>query len=412
MSSMIESTAVFRQRSIQIGLTANQVDLIEAAGYGTLARFAFCCNYAPHNADETPLVDALNGMLGGIQSAATLGLARRIFFEAYTLSSQDLRQRIERVDDNAPPRKMAAPERAFRYEAQVARLPGLSLVNELEPSDSLVDAAAQMYDDNRLSYLEWASCTKKSQEIGGVKKIPCLTFDSAGHLKLQQTSAGASADLETDLLVRYALQRRGLALDQANVLEYRLHDLWVDNLVDSKMRSPPTGWAKITWDMILAADRALFLKMSELTRTGIVLNAAGARPLDSAIMIAMIHPSVTFLLMPLPLSSPSSSASDQIPVQKPTKQGKKAKGAGEKGKNKGKGKGPKEPFPAALKGMWTRDSNGKPICFDFNLEKKCQRTVDSATNSCEKGVHICCRPRCGGLHPLYSCTGTGKGKGR
>jgi hypothetical protein len=426
MSSLIDSEAVLRQRAAQFGMTKVQIDAIVDSGHGSLARFAFCCNHAPQNADETPLINEVTNILGGAPTASVMGLFRRLFFEAYTLASQDLRQRIERVED-APPRRMAAPERAHRYTAQAARLVGLVLLNELEPSDALVDLAAQQYDDNRLSYIEWSLCTKKAQEINGIKKIAALTSDASGVLKLHQASEGPTAQLETDLLVRYALQRRGLAFDQANLIEFRLHDTWVDTLIEAKLREPPSGYVKLSWQQILNADRALFLKMCELTRAGIVLNAAGARPLDSAIALASMHASVSFLLMPLPSGSKDAASASSGVIQTILKapgapslpgQGKrsiakakaKALAASNGGKVSGKaagksaGKLSRVAMPLALKGMYYRDAAGNSLCHNFNLPCGCALPVDSTTNACAKGVHACCKPKCGGKHSLQVCT--------
>ena len=79
-----------------------------------------------------------------------LPLVRRLFFESYSMTAADMRQRTERRDDD-PPRRLAAAERASRYDAQVARLsPALTLTGELEPSYALVDLVQDMFDNNGL----------------------------------------------------------------------------------------------------------------------------------------------------------------------------------------------------------------------------------------------------------------------
>eukprot|EP00971_Amphidinium_carterae_P337903 6474978-Amphidinium_carterae.1 len=53
-------------------------------------------------------------------------------------------------------------------------------------------------------------------------------------------SAGGSeeqhADVSSDLLVYLALRRRGLALDQANVVDYETHEKWVDEMFSHRLR--------------------------------------------------------------------------------------------------------------------------------------------------------------------------------
>eukprot|EP00971_Amphidinium_carterae_P145615 2886032-Amphidinium_carterae.1 len=56
-------------------------------------------------------------------------------------------------------------DRAARGNLQRDRLKGLQVQGYLEPSHALVDEACQMYSDNQLSYIEWALCTRRNQEV-------------------------------------------------------------------------------------------------------------------------------------------------------------------------------------------------------------------------------------------------------
>ena len=405
MSNLIDSTAVFSQRAITCGLTVVERDLVIAAGHTTMARFAFCCNYSPGAPSEAPFISMIEAVLGTVNPpAVTVGPFRRLFFECFTLAAADLRQRVDRGDD-AQPRKLPPPERAFRYAAQVTRLRGLNLVNELEPSDALVDMACQQFEDNRMTLIEWEVCTKKAQEIRGIKKIPQLKATASGSLMLASSDQTLEADLDTELLMRFALQRRGLALDQANLLTFSEHDLWVDCLFFHRMTVPPPGYAKVTIAQLVNADRALHTRMAELTRQGIVPDAAGNRPMDRAMASAMVHSSVTFLLMPLQSSTAAKRQTDRAPAGEG--KGKKAKQASAKAKGKGKGKGdkgavrakgvPRDGMPADLAGMSATDPQGRTLCFNFN-RGTCTNVVRD--HKCQRGMHGCCIPGCGGLHPM------------
>ena len=392
-----------------MGMTAAQRDALVAAGHCTMAKYAFCCNYAPGGRDEQPFLDMVVSVLGAPPTAAVLGLFRRLHFEAFTLAAADLRQRVDRVEDSQP-RKLAAPERSFRYTAQALRLTGLNLTNELEPSDALVDLACQQYEDNRMAWIEWDCCTKKSQELRGIKKIPQLKSDLTGVIKLANTEQSLQADLDTELLIRFALQRRGLALDQAGLVTFGIHDSWVDMLFFHRMQIPPTGYAKVSVAQLINADRALHTKMAELTRQGVVPDAFGVRPMDVAIATAMAHSSVTFLLMPLP-GLQVSNKRPATSLEFDDKDKEKGKGKGNKrtktkgkGKGKAKGKGsegePRGGMPSDLAGMSARDPAGNMICFNFN-RGSCTNTVTN--NKCQRGVHVCCKPGCGGPHPMGGC---------
>ena len=406
MSNLIDSEAVFSQRALTCGLTVPHRDLVLAAGHTTMARFAFSCNYSPGAPIETPFIEMIESVLGvNNPVAAIVGPFRRLFFECYTLAAADLRQRVDRVEDSQP-RKLAPPERAFRYAAQVVRLRGLNLVNELEPSDALVDRACQQFEDNRMALIDWELCTKKSQEIRGIKKIPQLKADATGSLVLESNDQKLEADLATELLMRFALQRRGLALDQADVLTFAAHDLWVDQLFFHRLATPPPGYAKISIAQLVNADRALHTRMAELTRQGIVPDAAGVRPMDTAIAAAMTHASVTFLLMPMPLASASNRRADEPSRGTDVRPKKKAKGGGkgEKGGkgtkgSRGGGKGvPKGGMPSDLAGMLAVDASGNSICFNYN-RGTCNLPVRNG--KCQRGHHVCCK--CLGPHPLLAC---------
>lgn len=78
MTWFIDSPAVFKQRSYEIGISEPQVDLLIAAGFTTMATFAFCCNFSPGAPDDTPLVAAVTTVLGAAPNAAQMGTFRRV----------------------------------------------------------------------------------------------------------------------------------------------------------------------------------------------------------------------------------------------------------------------------------------------------------------------------------------------
>eukprot|EP00972_Heterocapsa_arctica_P044340 6546307-Heterocapsa_arctica.AAC.1 len=67
-------------------------------------------------------------------------------------------------------------------------------------------------------------CTKRDQELQGLKKDDMWKPDSLGVIKLVRAEVSVRAKLQSDLMLRYALQRRGLALDMADVMAYEVHE--------------------------------------------------------------------------------------------------------------------------------------------------------------------------------------------
>ena len=85
----------------------------------------------------------------------------------------------------------------------------------------------------------------------------------------------------------------------------------------------------------------------------------------------------------------------------------KNKGSFRKGGGKGaKGKGKQDKrrkfetaMPRELVGM-SSVYKGKPICFDYNMQKGCA----NPDGKCHRGDHICAFPTCGGDHPCFKCS--------
>ncbi|CAK9011251.1 unnamed protein product, partial [Durusdinium trenchii] len=161
-----------------------------------------------------------------------------------------------------------------------------------------------MYEENRLSYIELSKCTHKEQEVlvAGSKEDRQLSIDATGNVKIKDKELKLEADLSSDLLVRQAMQRRGLAFDQGNILSYLMHDRWIEKVFDARLENPPDGYGRITHQQVINADRRLFVKLAEATRSGIQLTAGG-RPVELAFEAAMNHPDVLHLLQPMPVAS-------------------------------------------------------------------------------------------------------------
>lgn len=131
---------------------------------------------------------------------------------------------------------------------------------------------------NRLSYLELSKCTHKEQEVlsQSAKDDKQMSIDSSGAVRIRDKELRQEADLSSDLLVRQAMMRRGLALDQSNILGYLERDKWVERVFDARLETPPDGYARITHQQVINADRKLFVKLAEATRSGIQYTAAGS----------------------------------------------------------------------------------------------------------------------------------------
>ena len=118
MSSFSESEPVFASRCLKVGLSEADIAKLKEQGITTLAKVAFCCSYTPGSGDDSELIRALgvDPVLG--QKSAF----RRLFHEAFSVTTAEMKAMIEQTDETAP-RKLSVPERAERHNKIAKRLP-------------------------------------------------------------------------------------------------------------------------------------------------------------------------------------------------------------------------------------------------------------------------------------------------
>ena len=105
-----------------------------------------------------------------------------------------------------------------------------------------------------------------------------------------------------------ALRRRALAFDLIGVATFNTINKYHQALAQRLQEPPPPGYSKVSLQQLIRADRAVFLRASELTAT-LKRSAGGQLPLDSILSTILLDPSVAYHLLPLPLSSSSSAES-------------------------------------------------------------------------------------------------------
>ena len=197
---------------------------------------------------------------------------------------------VEQTDETAP-RKLSVPERAERHNKIAKRLPGLDIRNRHEPSDSLVDTFVAQYEQNRIQFVERDRLTSKEQEASSnAKKETVLSVDSSGRLKTEKGDS-AKAETSTELLLQFALTRRGVAMEMGNLLDFSLHARWVERLLSARLDSVPATHLQPTFNQLQLADRKLFQLLAEKTRSGIQATPSG-RPVDEVFESTWMAPEV------------------------------------------------------------------------------------------------------------------------
>jgi hypothetical protein len=410
----LDSEAFFTSRLSQLGLE-DHVNAFAALGWTTMAKFGFGANYVPGRADEAPFINDIIVPLFGDANSPQKPVIRRLFFEAYTMAASDIQRRTSKPYEEDKPKKIPVAERAARFKLMQDQLSGLTLTGELEPSNLLVDKLVEMEDSGELRYIKWEECTKRLQEMNGIKKDEMWKEDGEGRLKRVFTQGEDKADLKDHLMLRYALQRRGVALGLARLMSFKVHEKLINFFFEELARDPLPGYSQVTLEQVRRADKEVFLRLAEKTRGGIVQIAGDELPLDQYLDNIIEEPRICALLFPLQGHSRSSGSEgnqhkrggdevqrlrEEVKRLKSSDFGNKGKGKGKgKGNSKGKGEGKRTSMPKELFGMCST-YNGQPLCFSYNTSRGCISGVEK----CERGLHKCAFPGCGGDHPLKNCT--------
>ncbi|CAE7224123.1 unnamed protein product [Symbiodinium sp. CCMP2592] len=383
---------------IELGLAATFVQELHTGGIDTYASLAFC---QPHQAnsgiDDVALMRHVGSLVSSALSAHQTTALRRLAFEAQALALQDLRSKLERTSDSEP-KVLPLQEKLERSSRLQNRLVGVTFTDHNQPAHALVDKASQQFDEGVLQYLQLNKCISRYQEALAERSSASLRFGSDGAIKVSRESAGGECDISTAHLLRAAFQRRAMAYDIAGVATYEALDAWAQNLFDRLSTPVPSSrYSPIGLEQILAADKALWVRLSQLSRglLGRSDAATGALLVDNLILDLSNHPEVVWHFLPLANASHTpppkphaaqaarkrkrqrASSAPPVPAASPGRT--PAKGPG-----KGSGAGSRIQVPD---GCTIRFSKG-PICMKYNLGT-CRASHVKPGARCSNGYHVC-----------------------
>jgi hypothetical protein len=254
----------------------------------------------------------------------------------------------------------------------------------------------------------------------GVKKDRELKTDARGFVREALVPTHVVADTTSDLKLKNAFVRRGLAFDQAQVMSFSTHEKLVALFFTEYLREQPVGFARVSQDQLMRADRDFFRRLQELTRGGIRPSMDGSRPIDGLMQGVLDSAAVQMLLLPLrgggggpklyaegengqPGEGKSRRAKKNA-KRKATEMEKKnqttsQRDKGGKGEKKGDRNKDSPTMPRALLGNSSKTADGRNICFSFNLPGGCSEKI-ARGGKCHRGLHVCCKPGCAAAHPL------------
>ena len=263
--ALVDSHAAFVVHCDKIDNTGWLKNLMNRQALRTFSDLGFAVG-TPQTPATTVEFDAFCTQINGgtDMTISEISRVRRLHFEACTLIVAHAKQQVLGDSGAEGVKKLPQAEKQARLVQQQGRLPGLSITGELQPSHALIDLAASMIDNNAVVWIAPSKCSKRESEL------QLLTKDKSQVLSLEQQTLKVTAsevnlkvDNSTELQLQWSLQRRGIALDQCRLVEWSVHQRWVQYLLGLTSKTAPEGYAKIRMDQLVKADKELFVVMAE-----------------------------------------------------------------------------------------------------------------------------------------------------
>lgn len=145
MTSIVDSEAHFTKRAEEVGLSDAGRRALLGAGYSTLGRLAFGVGQPGVQMIEAEFQRFATNVLGGMASMQDISAVRRLLFESQTLVMAQLRDLVTNPEAGLT-RKLPPVEREAKMRQLKARLPGVVIEKQLEPSHALLSLASQMWE--------------------------------------------------------------------------------------------------------------------------------------------------------------------------------------------------------------------------------------------------------------------------
>ena len=242
----LDSAASFAARVIDLGL-ASLLGRFQELGWTNLGTLASSAGTPGAPSAEAAFEERVIIPLCGSSATSQAAAIRRLYFEATTLAAADMRRRMDRVDDDTIP-PVPTEEREARRARLQARVIGVGISGDLDPSPSLVHAAHTMTVSGTVKYVPWETCTKFSQEAYlQTKKRQGWAPDASGVIKEHSTTELPTANLNTTHLLSQALLRRGLAFEIGMIMTFEVHEVVRRSLLDALCEEPPRCTPRPVW---------------------------------------------------------------------------------------------------------------------------------------------------------------------
>ena len=217
--ALVDSEAAFASHCDSVDRSHELRNLCIAAELTTFMRMAFTIGTPQVPATDEAFRAFATELNGGVEPSLTLmSPLRRLHFEAVTMVVAHLKTNVSVDASTEGGRKLPPVEKVARLNDQQARLRGINIKGELQPSYALVDIIAGIYDSGSIIWVPPSKCTKRDAEVQQTLKEKPTTLTLEQTLKLSTADPKLKADTSNELLMQWALQRRGLAFDQCKLI--------------------------------------------------------------------------------------------------------------------------------------------------------------------------------------------------
>ena len=389
--TLVDSVAAFEARCNEIDDSNQMFRLLSRQGLNTFSSLAFAIG-TPTQPPNDVAFDQFAQRLYTVPSMGQVGKLRRLLFEAQTYVLAQLKLAVTGEPGSAS-RKLPLPEKQARMADLKTRLNGVVLEGEKEPAHSLIDLCQNIYETGNIVWIHPSKCKKRETEIKYSMKEPKQILKVEQQVvRVDHEVESADAEHGTELKLMWCLQRRGFALDMTNVVSWHVHEKWVDTLFRAYSTESSAAVRSVSLTQLIKADCEMWMLLAREFQS-VRPNAHGEKPLDEAIARYQSDPRIVVHLMPLPSGRPTAAGagSSQVDEEEP----KKKKRPGKRSRNSPN-------VPEELKEMHQQTSQGKPICWAYNLHQGCKSSAKGNPPTCNRGAHVCAYCRKPG-HGLQAC---------
>ena len=433
---MAYSKTVLKGKLEEMGISHHYEPLV-AMGLDTMAKVAFKVNIMPNAVDIDEVDEEILKPLAtkdGEVDELEMPMLRVLWWACYAATTENIKHTTPSSTTTSTPRTYTSAEISAKRDGVWERLVGLTKCPELMPSDQLIRRCLTMYATNRVAYIPWERCTSLPVEVIG--DLTDSRLKRVGNTVIVEEALAELPDAPVNnaLLLEYALKRRGLALDAADIMPFEAHEKLRLDLLRAKTADPVPGYKPAEDGQLRYADQLAFTILANACASGIhkdgdeypmqmklpevfsdrVYTQAlaqketkGAAGKPAAASSSWEVPEGMVLVPAAGKGKKRKTPGDAATQPKGKGGGGSGRGNEWKPKNKDKGKG-KDKGAGKAKTAWDKlpaklrvngadgdDTHKGHVCHKFNLGE-CKDAPPGGY--CARGAHICIMKWCRGKH--------------